>query len=117
VAAVSTSSLSLNPGLCSKDGAAIKHKLDTYPFDVPKANSIRKKRASELMMGSVEEGPDDAKRTLHARKRGTKSVCARERPRRRWDDQTMREGKKQRYRPKRSPRLKRRKWTTLKIRG
>ena len=54
---------------------------------------------------------------LHAMNKGMKSVRARERQRSWYGDQMRREGKEQRYRPSRSPRLKRRTWIALKRSG
>lgn len=60
-AAMSTSSLRpFNRGLCSRDGAAIRPMLDTYPLLTPRANNSSMYNRSELMMGGVDG--DDASR-------------------------------------------------------
>jgi len=60
-AARSTSSLRpFNRGLCSSDGAAIWHILDTYPLLIPRASNSNMYNQSELMMGGVDG--DDASR-------------------------------------------------------
>jgi hypothetical protein len=46
--------------LCSRDGAAIWHMLDTYPLLIPRANNSNMYSKSELMMGGVDG--DDASR-------------------------------------------------------
>jgi hypothetical protein len=54
-AATSTSSLRpFRRGLCSSDGAAIWHNVDTYPLLSPKANNSNMYNTSELMRGGVE---------------------------------------------------------------
>lgn len=54
-AATSTSSLRpFSRGLCSSDGAAIWHNVDTNPLLSPKANNSNMNNTSELMRGGVE---------------------------------------------------------------
>jgi hypothetical protein len=75
VAATSTSSLlPFSLGLCSSDGAAIMHRLDTHPFVHPKASRIKKNRVSELIVGGVGEGAPGLRWILHMRKSGMKRV-------------------------------------------
>jgi hypothetical protein len=107
----------------------MRHRVEMYPFDVPKARVMRKNKRSECMRGGETDpelrkwirpdftGEEDGSWILHAMKRGIKRVCAKERPRSRCGDQMRREGKEQRYRPNRSPTLKRRMWIALKRSG
>ena len=54
-AARSTSSLRpFNRGLCSREGAAIRHMLDTYPLLIPRASKSNMYNKSELIMGGVD---------------------------------------------------------------
>jgi hypothetical protein len=116
-AAMSTSSLRpLSRGLCSSDGAPIKHMLDTYPLVTPNPRSNIMYAMSELIIGGA-DGDEASRWMLHARKSGIKSVRASERPRRCLADQITSRGIPQRYRPNQSPTLKTRKWSKLKMSG
>jgi hypothetical protein len=95
----------------------MRHRVEMYPFDTAKTIRMRKKRRSELMNDLDSLNVEEGRSMLHATKRGMKIVRARERPRSRFEDQMRREGKVQRCRPRRSPRLKRRTWRALKMRG
>jgi hypothetical protein len=86
----------------------MRHSVEMYPFDVPKAIRMRKNKTSELMSGDDPDpklrkwrtpdvtGEEDGSWMLHAMKRGIKRVCARERLRSLCGDQMIREGKEQR---------------------
>lgn len=117
VAATSTSSaLPLSLGLCSNDDADIKQRLDTYPFDNPNKPRMTMNNKSELMIGSYTTvtGP---RWMLHIKNNGMNSVRASDKARSRLADHTSNLGNEQRYRPKKSPMLKTRKWTDAKSNG
>ena len=96
VAATSTSSfLPLSLGLCSSEGAAIMHPLDTKPFESANKNKSSMKRKSELIRGA-EGNTAEGVWTLQRRKSGMNKVRARESVRSRRASQMMRRGKERR---------------------
>lgn len=117
VAATSTSATRpLSFGLCSTEGAAIIQRLETHPFDHPKVKRMQKNAISELMKGGVGSA-EEGRCTLHRRNRGIKRTRAKEMARIRDPDQTIMNGNEQAYLPRKSPRLKTRKWIALKSSG
>jgi len=91
VAATSTSSLRpFSLGLCSKDGADIIHRLETWPFENPNTSKMNMYRISELMMG--DGGSVEERWMLHMRNRGMKSVRAKESVSSRLADQMTKRG-------------------------
>jgi hypothetical protein len=71
---------------------------------------------SELMIGSYTTVADP-RWMLHIKKIGMNSVRASDKVRSRLADHTSSFGNEQRYRPKKSPTLKTRKWTAAKSNG
>ena len=117
VAATSTSSaLPLSPGLCSNDGADIKQRVDTYPFDNPNKPRMTMNSKSELIIGSYTVVADP-RWMLHIKNNGMNSVRASDKARSRLADHISSFGNEQIYRPRKSPTLKTRKWIAEKSNG
>jgi len=117
----------------------MRQRVEIYPVEVPKAKRIRKKRRSEEMNGPAADpasevrgcrkgrmapagtgagaGEEEGSWILHAINSGMKRVCAKERLKSLRLDQIRNDENVQRYRPNRSPRLKRRTWSALKRSG